>query len=133
MKTRKAISLLIAAVLAAGLLAGCGPDNPINDYFKDISINDGSAQLTALQSVNVISFSAFANGVEYVATGGEIEGKHELSNGTQISGAGTYNGSIPNVVLGQGAKVTFNFDTGGNKPERICVYLENGEVLEKKS
>jgi len=132
MKARRIISIILTVALVALLLAGCGEKSEADEYFKDFTQDGEILSFTVVEEVAVTGVSVFIDGTEYKPVHIEIKGSHKLANGTRISGTGSYTGSLPPVELSKNNKLFCTFDTDGNKPDKVCIYLNNGEILEKE-
>lgn len=107
-----------------------GKGSAINKYLKNVNWSGDTVKFAALKEINIADVSVFADGEEYKADETEITGEH-IIGGVEAAGTKNYKGSFRKVNLKQNSIVACKCGIGETLPEKICIYLENGEILEK--
>lgn len=113
--------------------ANGGVDNdPIDEWFKDVSWNGTAVKFTARKEAVVTGVSVFSDGQEYQGSIiANSSGNMGMQNGAVARPGSELNLLRNPVIIFEATAVSCEVDAGGANPEQICIYLESGETLTK--
>ena len=102
----------------------------IDEWFSYITWFDGKiVQLTAKKEVTIKGVSVFAEGKEYKATSiSNISGNMGSKNGAIFRAGSQLSFSNP-MIIHEGTVVNCEVNTSGAKPDKICIYFDDGTEL----